>query len=211
MSLSRRDFWTCETCQQDMDFDREGYLIRHVNCKPCPPHSMCPPTLHIADRLGDRQAGTPCAQMACLITNMLPSMSRQLLQDILDDINLQWDDVYTGTKVYGSMKFKWGIMKTLSTHQRKNKNMILRTWVKVEEVDDDNVPLRIVWPIRHADEQPASTEGMWKQIQFVQQTIANMRRRGGFCTLCDAKQPPRKKLRAHGKFTCCECYVNSGA
>ena len=61
--------------------------------------------------------------------------------------------------------------------------------------------------VRYSPHQPRTPEGLNKLLHWAQETVANFKRRGGFCRPCLALEFPRKRLRVHGQTRCGGCFL----
>ena len=61
--------------------------------------------------------------------------------------------------------------------------------------------------VRCSPHQPRTPEGLNKLLHWAQETVANLKRRGGYCQPCLALEPPRKRLRVHGQTRCVRCFL----
>ena len=128
----------------------------------------------------------------------VPVNATQMLNSMLADGGTWYD-----RKTVGVFKFSYGIKKV-------EDNRELKAWFKIEaaDVDEDNLPLIALANFvihRYTPNQPCTVEGFKNQIMWIQSTMADTMRRGGFCTQCENAEPPAKRLRTLSQPTCGVC------
>ena len=71
-------------------------------------------------------------------------------------------------------------------------------------------PAPFVWPLRRFSGcKPCTVAALREIIEWAQQKVAMVKRRGGWCLDCDRDEYglPVKRLRVHGQLYCAECFV----
>ena len=127
-------------------------------------------------------------------------LSRQLLLDILDEHND--GDLYLNVKC---QHFRLEVQIHV-VFDRPDLGRSLQpecdALVVAYASDDD-------WSgaVRRSPPQPRTPAGLNKLLHWAQETVANFKRRGGFCQPCLELEPPRKRLRVHGQTRCVECFL----
>jgi len=182
-----------------------------------PPLNAPLPVRHLASMLGDTQAGSPAAQIAEAISYYaldgpgLPGWPSRMLQNMCDDMN---NAPLNGSKLMGQMLCEYNIFQQYVMHKGKAVAW-LYAWVRVTQanVDEDNMPLPQLLHgsiTKHVpDKQPKTPQGLYNQVKWVKQTMADIESRGGFCTRCETMEPPRKRLRLYTKMLCGQCALQS--
>ena len=127
-------------------------------------------------------------------------LSRQLLQDILDE--LDDGNLFLSVKCqYFRIEVRLGVVFDRPDLGRSLQPECDAQVVAYSNNDDWG------FDVKASPQQPRTPEGLNKLLHWAQETVANFKRRGGFCQPCLELEPPRKRLRVHGQTRCVRCFL----
>ena len=144
--------------------------------------------------------------------------SDQLLQDVLEELG--WDDdidtqfhMQPPRANFGDDVSDIGVIITRRPVRRRGRrDFLLCATVCARPKLDFIDPNTWTWPLRRCSGcKPCTVAALREIIEWAQQKVAMVKRRGGWCVNCDQDEYTRglgiKRLRVHGQPYCAECFV----